>query len=252
MRSRRSRPSLICIKQQITSTRTMDLRPNPQDRDFFPQIHEAAEGVAPNAGIVGQLLQSSCRSYQSPQAEQRSIFLYEYARKFRTGYSHNKSGEFEVIIVRLLREQKKQPRPIWLERVVTYGALRRGCLDFSVTSSPLYLPRIPSGGDITGRPWQGCHNSAASFKACAAGFPLKSVGGREKVSLPPRCHRARSACPSLRYALIARIACPITSYNKFVAKRIQVTDLFFLWYRGKEFKEGSPLIPFPSIQSIVT
>ena len=87
-------------------------------------------------------------------------------------------------MVRLLREQKSS-RADLVRAVVTYGALRRGCLDFSVTSSPLYLPRIPSGGDIAGRPWQGCHNSAASFKACAAGFPLKSVGGREKVSLTP-------------------------------------------------------------------
>ena len=81
--------------------------------------------------------------------------------------------------------QTKSSRADLVGAVVTYGALRRGCLDFSVTSSPLYLPRIPSGGDIAGRPWQGCHNSAASFKACAAGFPLKSVGGREKVSLTP-------------------------------------------------------------------
>ena len=87
-------------------------------------------------------------------------------------------------MVRLLREQKSS-RADLVRAVVTYGALRRGCFDFSVTSSPLYLPRIPSGGDIAGRPWQGCHNSAASFKACAAGFPLKSVGGREKVSLTP-------------------------------------------------------------------
>jgi len=43
----------------------------------------------------------------------------------------------------------------------------------------------PAGGDITGRPWQGCHNSVAPFYSYAAGFPLKSVGGREKVSLTP-------------------------------------------------------------------
>ena len=82
-------------------------------------------------------------------------------------------------------ENKKSSRADLVGAVVTYGALRRGCLDFSVTSSPLYLPRIPSGGDIAGHPWQGCHNSAASFKSYAAGFPLKSVGGREKVSLTP-------------------------------------------------------------------
>ena len=48
-----------------------------------------------------------------------------------------------------------------------------------------HLPRAPDDGNITGRPWQGCHNSTASFHSCAAGFPLKSVGGREKVSLAP-------------------------------------------------------------------
>jgi len=35
-----------------------------------------------------------------------------------------------------------------------------------------YLPRAPGDGDIAGRPWQGCQNSAASLWACAAGFPL--------------------------------------------------------------------------------
>lgn len=54
-------------------------------------------------------------------------------------------------------ENKKSSRADLVGAVVTYGVLRRGCLDFSVTSSPLYLPRIPSGGDIAGRPWQGCH-----------------------------------------------------------------------------------------------
>ena len=56
---------------------------------------------------------------------------------------------------------------------------------YKTKSFPSILPRAPDGRDTAGRPWQGCHNSAASFKACAAGFPLKSVGGREKVSLTP-------------------------------------------------------------------
>ena len=50
---------------------------------------------------------------------------------------------------------------------------------------PSILPRAPDGRNTAGRPWQGCHNSTASFFSCAAGFPLKSVGGREKVSLSP-------------------------------------------------------------------
>ncbi len=43
----------------------------------------------------------------------------------------------------------------------------------------------PGKGDKTSRLWQGCHNSAAPHKAHAAGFHLKSVGGREQVSLTP-------------------------------------------------------------------
>ncbi len=45
------------------------------------------------------------------------------------------------------------------------------------------LSRTPDAGHDTGLRWRGCHNSAASFIACAAGFPLKSVGGREQVKL---------------------------------------------------------------------
>ena len=43
----------------------------------------------------------------------------------------------------------------------------------------------PDDGDIPGLRWRGCHNSAASFYSCAAGFRLKSVGGCEQVSLSP-------------------------------------------------------------------
>ena len=51
----------------------------------------------------------------------------------------------------------------------TYYVIRLPVL-LSTYSS--YLPRAPDDRDITGRPWQGCHNSAASFYSCAAGFPL--------------------------------------------------------------------------------
>ena len=34
-----------------------------------------------------------------------------------------------------------------------------------------HLPRAPDDRDIPGLRWRGCHNSAASFYSCAAGFP---------------------------------------------------------------------------------
>lgn len=49
-----------------------------------------------------------------------------------------------------------------------------------------YLPRGPGKGDAAGRPWQGCHNSEVPLPvrlANTAGLRLKSVDGREQVSL---------------------------------------------------------------------
>lgn len=65
---------------------------NPEANELYHRVAIAADRVFEYSR---QLLQSSCRSYQSPQAEQRSIFLYEYARKFRTGYSHNKQANLK-------------------------------------------------------------------------------------------------------------------------------------------------------------
>ena len=78
---------------------------------------------------------------------------------------------------------------------------------------PSFLPRIPDGRDITGRPWQGCHNSAASFYSCAAGFPLKSVGGREKVSLAPALSLRPACHTGSKAPLIALAACLFTSFK---------------------------------------
>lgn len=62
----------------------------------------------------------------------------------------------------------------------------------------------PDDGNTTGLRWRGCHNSAASFYSCAAGFRLKSVGGCEQVSLSPHGVLAPEVPPpGLRLALIA-------------------------------------------------
>ncbi len=42
---------------------------------------------------------------------------------------------------------------------------------FNMTQFSSHLPRNPDDGNITGLRWRGCHNSAASFYSCAAGFP---------------------------------------------------------------------------------
>lgn len=65
------------------------------------------------------------------------------------------------------------------------------CSDYSS-----YLPRPPDDGNTTGLRWRGCHNSAASFVSCAAGFPPKSLAGREEVSLSPRALIAPDVPPS--------------------------------------------------------
>ena len=49
-----------------------------------------------------------------------------------------------------------------------------------------HLPRTPDAGDRTGLRWRGCHNSAASFIACAAGLPPSLWRAVRKVSLSPR------------------------------------------------------------------
>ena len=42
---------------------------------------------------------------------------------------------------------------------------------FNMTQFSSHLPRNPDDGNIAGLRWRGCHNSAASFYSCAAGFP---------------------------------------------------------------------------------
>ena len=64
---------------------------------------------------------------------------------------------------------KKQPyRKIRAAVAAGYRPVRllKFCLDGSS-----HLPRTPDDGDITGRSRQSCHNSAAPFYSCAAGFP---------------------------------------------------------------------------------
>ena len=92
----------------------------------------------------------------------------------------------------------------------TYYVIRLSVL-LSTYSS--YLPRAPDDRNITGRPWQGCHNSAASFYSCAAGFPLKSVGGREKVSLAPALSSRPDCQAGSKAPLIALAVCLFTSFK---------------------------------------
>lgn len=42
---------------------------------------------------------------------------------------------------------------------------------FNMIQFSSHLPRNPDDGNIAGLRWRGCHNSAASFYSCAAGFP---------------------------------------------------------------------------------
>ena len=73
-----------------------------------------------------------------------------------------------------------------------------------------HLPRTPDAGDRTGLRWRGCHNSAASFYSCAAGFPPSLWRAVRKYLYAPApssrrmCHhpghravdRSETACPS--------------------------------------------------------
>ena len=64
---------------------------------------------------------------------------------------------------------------------------------------PSHSPRTPDGRHDAGRLWRGCPNTAASYKTCAAVFPLKSVGGRSwscispALSSRPVCHAGSKA-----------------------------------------------------------
>ena len=122
----------------------------------------------------------------------------------------------------LLAYRQGNSRAEKVRAVITYGALRRGCPYYVLKLMfPPHLPRAPGDGDIAGRPWRDCHNSAASFATCAAGFPLKSVGGREKVSLSPALSsRPGVPLPGLRLALIARTACPSPPKAVVLAARL--------------------------------
>ena len=119
----------------------------------------------------------------------------------------------QVCLWRQVLHLTRQPhRTNWSRHNITVK-LRCSCISCYKKYCPSFLPRIPDGRDITGRPWQGCHNSAASFYSCAAGFPLKSVGGREKVSLAPALS-SRPACHTGSKApLIALAACLFTSFK---------------------------------------
>ena len=109
----------------------------------------------------------------------------------------------QVCLWRQVLHLTRQPhRTNWSHHNITVK-FRCGCISCYKKYCPSFLPRIPDGRDITGRPWQGCHNSAASFYTCAAGFPLKSVGGREKVSLAPALS-SRPDCQSGSKASVHR------------------------------------------------
>ena len=117
----------------------------------------------------------------------------------------------QVCLWRQVLHLTRQPhRTNWSRHNITVK-LRCGCISCYKKYCPSFLPRIPDGRDITGRPWQGCHNSAASFYSCAAGFPLKSVGGREKVSLAPALSLRPACHTGSKAPLIALAACPFTS-----------------------------------------
>ena len=80
----------------------------------------------------------------------------------------------------------------------------------SLKLSTPHLPRIPDAGDRTGLRWRGCHNTAASFVACATGFPpslwraVRSIFKAPAQSSRRICHhpgyrvvdRSETACPS--------------------------------------------------------
>ena len=87
------------------------------------------------------------------------------------------------------------------------GLLRCGWFFFAAIN-PSFLPRAPDGRHDAGRLWQGCPNTAASYKTFAAVFPLKSVGGRSWSCISPALS-SRPVCQAgSRAAWIARAACP--------------------------------------------
>ena len=58
----------------------------------------------------------------------------------------------------------------------------------SFTFESPYLPRNPGEGNDAGRLWQGCHSSRVPLLVSLANTPglrLKSMDGREQVSLSP-------------------------------------------------------------------
>ena len=115
---------------------------------------------------------------------------------------------------------------------------RRGCWFISVS---MQFHRIchapPAKGDIASRPWRGCHNSAASFRTCAAGFRLKSVDGREQVSLSP-AQSSRPVCQTGSRTYVDRSASlSITSESWRSWRRVLCR-----WYAG--FVLAIPCIQF--------
>lgn len=75
----------------------------------------------------------------------------------------------------------------------------------------------PARGGIAGRRWRGCHNSAASYKTCAAGFPPSLWEAVRKYHCSPyRSRRSRSHSGLQRITLAARIACPIFPLSQAV------------------------------------
>ena len=81
-----------------------------------------------------------------------------------------------------------------------------------------HLPRVPGGrGYCIGRRWRGCHNSAASYKTCAAGFPPSLWEAVRKYHCSPyRSRRSRSHSGLQRITLAARTACPIFPLSQAV------------------------------------
>ena len=153
------------------------------------------------------------------------------------------------------------------------GALRRGCCFISVS---MQFRRIchapPAKGDIASRPWRGCHSSTASSRrhklhiahfrlsakvnsfrcsgfsqriydspgalvSCAAGFRLKSVDGREQVSLSP-AQSSRPVCQTGSRTYVDRSASlSITSESWRSWRRVLCR-----WYAG--FVLAIPCIQF--------
>ena len=90
-----------------------------------------------------------------------------------------------------------------------------------------YLPRTPDDGDISGLRWRGCHNSAASFYSCTAGFPQVFRRPWESIFKLPCSPRSEAAL------FITSLTAPSSRCSTLTCTRV----IYLLcWSRNRNIK----------------